>query len=95
MLVFAVVVFLSNPEIWLQKNIPWKEEKILVVAETPITDCSFLKLRKLKVQQILQDNNFRCIAFNSFLSTVAFDIETSHFTYAANQNIGFHRKCNI
>ena len=95
MLVFAEVAFLSNPEIWLHKNVPWKEEKILVVTGTPVTDCSFLKLRKLKIHQILQENNFRRIAFNSFTSTAAFDIETSHLTYAANQNIGFHRKCNI
>ena len=95
MLVFAVVAFLSNPEIWLHKNVSWKEEEILVVAGTPVTDCSFLKLRKLKIQQILQKNNFRRIAFNSFSSTVAFDIETSHLTYTANQKIGFHRKCNI
>ena len=77
MLVFAAVTFLSNPEIWLHKNVPWKEEKILVVAGTPVTDCFFLKLSKLKIQQILQENNIRRIAFNSFSSTVAFDIETS------------------
>ena len=90
-----MVAFLSNPEIWLHKNVSWKEEEILVVAGTPATDCSFLKLCKLKIRQILQENNFRRIAFNSFSSTVAFDIETSHLTYTANQKIGFHRKCNV
>ena len=95
MLAFTVAAFLSNPEKWLHKNVAWKEEKILVEAGTPVTNCSFLKLCKLKIQQILQGNNFRRMAFNSFSSTIAFDIETSHLTYAANQKIGFHRKCNI
>ena len=41
---------------------------------------SLLKLRKHKIQQILQENDIGRIAFNSFSSIVACDIETSHLT---------------
>ena len=41
-------------------------EKENVVAGTPVTDCYFLKLHKLKIQQLLQGNNFKRIAFNPF-----------------------------
>ena len=39
-------------------------EKENVVAGTPVTDCCFLKPHKLKIQQLLQGNNFKRIAFN-------------------------------
>ena len=41
-------------------------EKENVVAGTPVTDCCFLKLHKLKIQQLLQGNNFKRIAFKPF-----------------------------
>ena len=53
-----------------------------------MTDCCFLKLCKLKTQQVLQGNNFRRIPFNLFQSSVAFYIETSYLIYTANQMIG-------
>ena len=90
LLVFEVVSFLSTSEIWLHKKFPSKEEMILVAAGTPVTDCSFLKLGKFKIQQVLQGNNFKHIVFNPFAAFVAFHIETSQLTYSDNRMIRFH-----
>ena len=67
----------------------WKEEKIIVVAGTPVTNCSFLKLYKLEIQEVLQGSSVRRIAFNLFQSSVVFYIETSYLVYTGNKMIGF------
>ena len=41
-------------------------EKENVVGGTPVTDCYFLKLHKLKMQQLLRGNNFKGTAFTPF-----------------------------
>ena len=39
----------------------------MLVAGTPVTECYFLKPCKLKIQQVLQGNNFTRIALKPIL----------------------------